>query len=830
MIQFTSHPYPCCFSKNPIPFTLHAINFSTEISVFPRITLTFNYELLEGRLFYFKYINPNTGAETEARFIGRLSPELDGYEVPANASGAQAITTAYVEEMANHLRADRELSSYYTVEVDGLDIIITAKQAIEELVPTDFYLNDLSSGTLGLAIESTISTQFWKARPRDNHRVNLKVYFEKEYMSNHFEVVSSQTDRVDSNGNLTIDIASIIDSEIRNSFENPPLADPTDPDAVDKSQKGKVLRRFYIEASEMWRNMIPSVSWQSSETRFAHFGGVSMDDYSMENPIEYIDSQKMALTWWPEKKRLYQEQKDWLSWMNVLGFKIDITAKLEILYKDNTSDISDIGTQDLLAWETITVPVGYQQLNIEVIQDPLKEVYGWKIRFEKGGTILHENKYLLLDPESIFTRTLVYLNSLGVPESFVTTGFWDNELQTNNQLATRTLSHDYKSINGQDFVFSKSSKHLFSARSGVLKKKEKKALQDILNVSPVFLLENGFTYPVIIETGNYKINEEEEIIETLEFQIAKSMQLNNISEMIKKPTLRIESNCGMYTAFIDSDEVIDTYNDLAVVYDGNAAFETVSFLNDQYELTQKIETEGMYSFTVEVVIQGQTFKLVKKEFFEPESASFLSPSHPNAANTTLFELMSSVDEDVVLDLQGDQNLTYSLVANVSQQVGFLVPPGYKNQVIESSCLSNMKEFRIEGQNFSEFELSKMKNLELLEITNCNLPGHFSLADFKNLKIALLEDNNLTSFELGLLTTASSINIQNNQLDAEAIEKLVKEVWDYRTLFNPTGSYVYIYIAGNPGVPNMNQETEDISLGTGAYSGDGLVDHDILIIY
>lgn len=555
-----------------------------------------------------------------------------------------------------------------------------------------------------------------------------------------------------------------------------------------------------------------------------------MDDFSRQNPIEYIHSEKMNLTWWPAKKRLYEHQEDWLTYMNFFGTVFTCSAHLELLYKDTTSDTFSLGSQELNPWESVMVPVGYKQLNVAVIQDPAKEVYGWKISFKDGADLITERKYLLIQAEGIFTRSMVYLNSFGVPESFVTTGFWESQLTTSSQLASRTLSHDYKSINGQDFIFSKQSKNLFSVRSGVLTKKENKALQDMLNVSPVFLIENGFTVPVIIDSGSFTINEEEDQIATLEFTLAKSMQLSNVSEMIKKPSLRLVNNCGMFEVFIDSEEEITTYNNLEVLKDGNTLFESVVYGVGKYQLANKIESAALYLFTVDVELSGETFTLKEKLFFDPESSNFLSPNHNAGANISVFEIKSSVNENLTVDFQNGAPLITNVIAGDLTVIGAVIPDGIKEHSIKSSCLSNIKEFRINDQTYREFRLQKMKNLEVLEIMNVTLPGSFSTADFKKLRVGLLEGNNITHFEIGLLRHLSSLSIKNNQMQAQAIEDLAKEIWNYRKLFILTGAYVYIYLTGNPGIVNITQETLNIKNGTGTYLGDGLVDHNILLIY
>ena len=828
MINITQSPFACTFSKNPVNFKVFASDFSAEIAVFPSITLSFQFELNNGMFFQFKFVNPTTAANETLTWIASSGASADGTHVPGNISFTVPATSSYVGTVAVFMQENTTLATFYNVIHDGLTIKLVAKEAVEELIPTDFYQNFIVLGSP--PISGDISSSFWKPKKRNGHRINVNVYFEAEYLSNVFELVSEQYDTVNDEGTQDIEIASILDSEIKNSFDNPPLPDVTNPALLNITQKGKVLRRYFIEVSEQWQDMKQDVEWVKSDILFSHFGGVSMDDFSRDNPIYYLQSEKNALTWWIDKKRLYPTQNDWIHVMNVTTANEEFNTELVLLYKDLTTDTFSIGSQGLMPWETMTIPVGYKQLNVEGRQDPTKEVYGWRIIAKNtGGEIFMQRDFRLTQPQNFVTNTIVYLNSFGVAESFVCSGFFEKNLETTSDIGSKTLKHDYKSINGRDFVFNKNSKNSFKARTGVLKKAEANALKSMLNVAPVFLLENELLRPILIETGNFVTDDTSEITQIIDFKITKSMELTNVSEMITKPSLNISSNCGVFKGEVVSENEINIYGELTIYKDG-VVVETLTH-STAYQSLQKVQEEGFYNFKCQVTIGLQTFDLSASFQMKKEVVQFDSPNHSGFGSFSICQMISSISDTVKFYSQDDDPMTVDLIPNYLIPVGGPVKLGVKRHRLEMNCFDNIYDFWISDQDYRNFDFHRMTNLRLMRVYNCNLPGHWSNAKFKNAEIFTFINNDLESFELGMNIHLQQLILENNSMDADAIEELFIELWTYRKLFlKDVLPVVIVTLTGNPGTTSLSANALAIKNGTGIYAGDGLIQNQINIIY
>lgn len=830
MIHFKQTPYACSLSNNPIAFELFADNYTAESDVYPSIVLTFSRSaVIYERYFSWNFINPSTGLADEIKFLAVLNPEENGYHIPGTTSTSNTLPTEqYMADVFKHMQFNEKLMSFYELtRVDNV-ITATAKQPIAELIPTDFYLSDTQSVNGVKAINETISTVFWKANKRADFRLNTQVFFEREYLSGNFELVFEGTSTVDATGHVDLDVSGIIHAEIKNTFDTPPLLTELPTAQVNKANRANVLRRFYVTISERWTNMKQPVIWDKSAVLFAHFGGVSDEDFSKNHPIHYLQSTNSFLTSWPDKKRLYDNQSDWLSWMNVAGQKREISIDVKIYYTDGTNASEEIGTIALNKWETVTVPVGYMQLMIEDI-DATKIAHAWEIIIKESNDPIATRRYIRTMMTNVFNQTLAYLNNYGVQETFYTTGFWKNTYTSKKDVATKTLRHDYLSINGQDFVFQQISRNTFTARTGSLRNSEAKALQDLLNTAPTFLYKDFRFVPIIIEQGSFDIEDENEILQTIEMKVTKSMALRNYSNQEDIPTLTIIQHCGITQVQVNYHKIINNYGNLIIRDSSYNEVEVVEVqTNGLYTLSEPIATTGQYIIEVGLSLENEFLIVSKVVQYNEEVFSFDTPFYTSGSINDNFQIKTN--DDITLRVDWDKNediLSYAIDSDTVTLISedSFARRGKRNIKCSAPCLGKITQFTIQSKAYRNFKLNKLTGLERLEIVNCNLPGHFSVAAFPKLVYCYLNGNQLTSFEIGINLDLYIVDLQNNLLDNAAVLDLCRSLYNYRNVLD----FLVFFLQGNPDEGNYSQEVLDIVNGTGAYSGDGLIQNNIQII-
>jgi hypothetical protein len=828
MIHFTKQPYACSLSKNPIAFELFADNFSAETNIYPRIVLTFSRsEIQNERYFSFDFINPTTGLADQIKFLALINPEENGYHIPGGTATSNTLPTEeYMADVEFHMLLNDKLTTFYTLSrVDNV-ITLTAKEPIAELIPTNWYLSDTSAVSGVFSVNSVISSVFWKAQKRTDFRLNTQVYFESVYLSGHFDLVFEGTTTVDALGKVDLDVSGIIDAEIKNTFLTPPIHLEIDSSEANKARKSDVLRRYYIRVSEQWTNKQETTDWAKSDILLAHYGGVSMDDFATNHPVIHLQTTKAFLTAWPDKKRLADNQSDWLSWMNVMGFNETFQINLKVYFTDGTDESQQIGEIELRKWETLTIPVGYEQLAIENIQ-PTKEVHAWDVSIEFSGSPIVTRRMQRTQLMNVRNHTLVYLNNYGVQESFYSTGYWKHGYTSKKDVATQTLRHDYLSINGQDFVFQQISRNTFTVRTGSLRSNEAEALQDVLNTAPVFLYQNQRFMPIIIEQGNFEPVDESEILQTIEMKVTKSMALKNYSNQEDLPTIEVIEECGIVAIQVVHHKSIE-YG-LLLVYDEIALIDSIT-LNDngRYELSTPLIDSGTYRFRAGVTLDGDFMHVTKIVDYQENEFSFQTPFYTSSGINDTFQIKT--DGAIKLNVDWDKNETINAytIANdtltsISEDSNF--HRGRRTIVCSTACSDRINQFTIQGKAYRNFKLNKLTKLRRLEIINCALPGHFSVAPFKDLVYCYLNGNQLTSFEVGINMDLYIVDLQNNLLDNAAVLNLCRSLYQYRKVLD----FIVFFLQGNPDEGNYTQEVLDIANGTGAYTGDGLIQNNIQLI-
>jgi hypothetical protein len=823
MIQYLSQPFVCSLSNNPLPFEIQATNAAPDVDVFPSISLLVGRYLLVNRFFQFSFINPDTGGTETVKFFGVENPPLDGYFVPATISGDANPPLSYVEQLADHMRANALLNTYYKVIQQGMTILVEARRPVAELIPFGWVLSDIQMSGGVYALNPTIYSQYWEAIRRPNHRINLKVYFEPEYLSGEFELVSEISDTVDQNGLLIQDVSSIIHSELKNSFDTPPLAEEIPTAEANKVRKANVLRRYYIECAEQWNNMPFEKMWRKSDILFAHFGGVSLEDYAKIHPIQSLIRGSRFLTWWPNKKRLFADQPDWLSWMNTTGRKAPFIAYLKVQYDDGLFHYDTIGTIELNPWETITVPIGYSQLGLEALPG---NVVSWEVTVTDDDETSVSRKMYLMHDLNIVHRDMVYLNTYGVPECFRTIGFWKEELQVKKEVASRTLAHDYTRINGQSFVFQQISRNTFTARTGHLKKAEADALQAMMTTAPVFQYKKGYYSPVLIDGGSVTPIDESEILQMLEFKVTQSMELKTFSKEPDAPKLNFERNCSEIYIRVDYAQMIDSVSVMEVFRNG-APITILNPVGNEWFLGG-VEISATYTFKTTVTISGTIHRIWGIYNFARKRAKFKSPDHGSSINSNSFEVVSRVNSKLFVNWEVNGTFEeYPLLANNTTLIFKQTNRRReRNILIEHPCFDSYTAFSCSGLTYKGFELDNMHNLDLLIIANTSLSGFFTLVPWRKMRDALLFGNDIENFEIGLCRELEQLDLANNQMSAEALETLIDELYKFRKLFL---NAVYVTLSGNPGSGSISADATAKILGTGIYAGDGLLQNQIFVI-
>lgn len=815
-VSIEDRPFEVSLSRNPVVYKMQSDNLYDSIFIFPSLQIDFINTAATGYQFSFNFKDPNSATTIELRFIAVPNPDDSGKEF----IDSSYVGVTYAQDVAAQIEQHPVLSSYYDVSIvgGGNSILFTAKQAIEELIPTDF---DKSNG-LTIGSETTL-TDFLLPNSRSNFKIVLEVWFEDVYQSNDWRLVGRESSVPDNAGEVFFDIADILDASVQESYQTPPLPefDPTQIAPLE-IQVANVTRRYYIRYAESFGGQLSVDNWLDDRKLMVHHGGISSEDFAKGNFFLYQQANKRFSTWLPNKLPVKETQPQYLSWINYLNIDATISLKFKVYFTDGT-DSGDVlfgAPFDVLKWETLLLPAGHNQIGVKGATPPGKVAYKWDIWIEESAAVVTEIRTYYLDCSfGDCDETILYLNGLCSPETFLTSGRWRQDFKIDRIFGNKSLAPGYMIINGQQFQFSKRGQDSFMVRSGYISKDLAIALKAMLITNSLFHITAEGYFPVVMSTDSFEITECKQFLHSLEFAVKRAFTTDEYSAAGKQPLISKLLDCGLTGFAVDDNDLkIQSHDDLEIFEaDGVTSIEVVAYdaPSKSYPLATKIIEEDNYVIKVSFNLGGgNTLDYVFVCEYLNEHASYVH-SETAIQQFTIGSLEAGTDFFVDWGLgAGEVPL---IVGTTPTAFGNFYPIGGSKKVdISLPCADKIDVFAVGDTTVLDVNVQKFVNLESLIIAGDNYSGKFSLITFPKLAIAWLLNSAFTEIEVGFVRDLDTLIFSDNELGIQALEDILYGLWKYRKLYTVVG--IFLNISGNPGIPNLSIKSQDILAGT---TGSGL---------
>lgn len=825
-IRVTREPYEISLANNPIIYSLQASNALQETDVFPKLTLTFIKKAKAGDGFRFHFIDIESGLPVFFSCHAAVTVDTEGLLYPDESF--VGTLADYTLATYNQLKKNIHLNSFFELSTSGVTITFTARFAKADLTPTN--VEEIQFDDLGVPFDHlslVVSENYLEANRRTNYRVLLNVFIELVYESGVYVKVATLKDEPDISGLANFDISSVLASEIKNSFTQIPAPTLSSNDIFVSNN----IRNYFVSWCEYYDGQPTDLFWIQDQKKIVHTGGVSTEDWAKQNPFTFIFTKKQFLTWQPNNKTLIDVQNDWLTFINFKNAVHIFTTRIKVYFTDGTnSGHINIAVKNLQPWEEICIPVGYKQRDIATIAG-VKEAYKWEIDVldEVGAVSEVRTFYRLLGPY-IQMSELMYLNAFGCPETFLTTGVWEEKLLVTKQYIERALSINYTLINGQEFQFDQTSKISYEVNTGYMTKEFISGLKDIITRTDVFLLENTEYIPVLISPGTFEISSSMEFLKQLKLAIRRSFRVDNYSNEVRIPVFTAVLDCGIVGFSVDDNlRTVAAYGTMKVSYNGSVLYAALSYTSGVYYFTSVQTPEGNYRIEVNITLSdGEVISYDfnyylrhQKAFIDTEVLGGIAFNVSTAASTTDVWYVNWGVGVLVDD--------YTITSGPSFVSEVVNHHGNKRLEISSLCAERVEKINMYDQPI-QFDLTAFFNLKSLRFSYSTMQGVLDLTPFKKLEEVRIFGNDLTSIQIGFHPNILEIDCNSNQLPAEAIEAMLVELWNYRKFYSTITKV--INVAGNPGAGgSMSATALAIINGTGAYTGEGLAtDYTFSVIY
>lgn len=799
MINIEKGPYPCSFSKNTIEFQLSSDQQYPENIIFPYLKIRVLATPVNGTIIGWSFTNPITLERVDISITVTTAPYLPN-QISSSWVGTH---TQYAAYMVDKLSQMEELNGFYTITSSGPYVYITANQPVEELIPDNWVDNQLGTTYL----QHTIYTTCLNPDERPGYTMQALVYFEKEYMSNQFEVVADLEPVPALNGVAKIDLSDVLDSEIENSMEHMPI-----PHFINTEKIG-LLRRYYVEFVEFWNDSIDKID---KKTKIHHvwYGGYSTDDEMMADPMSIFQAKKQFLTWWPDRKELLPKQPDWLGFMNTTQITNTFIARVRLVTNAGSVEYT-LGVIELKPWESIVIPVGYEQ-RIEGLIPTGQYLNYWEVFVKQGDiVVMGPKKYYLNTLQGCTYNHILFYNSFGCPETVGTTE-WEETMNVSASLVNQTNLMNQNRLKGGIFVFDSEHNNTFVSRTVTLTKQEGLKLQSMINSLACFVWRLNRWVPAVVQTEQSKVLLESAFTTdlSLEFMIASINDRASFADTT--PKLIITENVGVTTFALDKNGLeIEDYGILKIYKDEVVVYSPVwSNLLQLWEMDPPITTEGEYVARVECYgPNNETYPVQMAFRYEPKYIEVFCTS-------SLMQLeIQSNNPSEVLQIEygfgnGWQNITYT---NSITSINQYLPIGKKLIRIRKPSFQDVKLLTITQTDFKEWNWQLFRNIETIAVDEAALQGIVYLNKLPKLKTVTLSNMGVVmGVEFGVSPDLTSVTLNALGLNQNSVENIIDNLWNYRDEFLNS---VSVYFVGMP-VTFSSKSTAQLN-GTGIYAGNGL---------
>lgn len=801
MISILKHPYICSFSKNSVDFEVKTDMYFKSVMVYPGIELTIDSKLANGEHFAIQWINPETLEAEEVRLVAKDGTNPDAYanyyEVPDSAwvGSLEDYSDIIFEKLKEHTL----LNGLFTLEHNTHFVItITAQRAVAELIPM-WATNQTSTH-----ISSTITQGFILPDAREGYSLKALVFFEKSYLSDSFEMVASLEMVVDQDSKSYIDLASTLDSEIENSWTEYPV-----PFANFRTYKATNLRRYYIKFVESWYGE-PQPRSTVSDVLNIHWGGVCTDDQLIADPVTLMSSGKSFLTWWPSGKRNSKVQNDWLGWMNLLGpgsFNIKIKVVTDV-----DTHISTVATISLELFETVVFNSGYNAAELDVLYSS-ETVKKWGFYIEQDGDPVSDEFWYFLDHDCD-PRVILYFNSFGVPETFLTSREWQESMNVSTEVANRSAAFGLKSLYPKTFVFDSKHTTSMNAVSKLLSNNEALRLQSVINSTISFVLENDRWIPCILNSGKTPIIDRTAFTQRIELEILKANESDRASFFDIQPDLLVVVANGIEKVSLVSNNLDYINYSTLQCYLNGVLVDTLTWNNPQkaYIPTSSLIEEGLYKFVGSIETTLGTHEVIKFYQYKLVCVSF---SMYDTGYRRFYLDSSSPSETVQVDW-GDGVVANEVYDNTSTTIDHTyTKTGKKDVRLKKASFDDVIGLSF-ADNFGVPDFGKFPNLEAMSYTN-GPTANWYLSQLENLIIVNFNNTGVSSLNIGFQKNLGAMILADSGITTAELDNLFKELWQFRKLYV---NEPLINLGGLGYTPSS--VFDDIKNGTNEYAGEGLV--------
>jgi hypothetical protein len=425
--------------------------------------------------------------------------------------------------------------------------------------------------------------------------------------------------------------------------------------------------------------------------------------------------------------------------------------------------------------------------------------------------------------KACLTKQVVYFNSFGVPESFILSAEFQQNITTSQELATRTESYALNNLLPQNYIFDAKNVISYQAETMMLSNLEAERLMPLVNSTITFLLEKGNFIPVIINAGTTAIYKVNSFLQKIQLDLVRANESDRVSYFevlpdfepfyfngisginLKKNNLKI-TDFGSIKAYIEGEEVAE--------FEWNGAY---------YLITPAFSTEGLITFVLTCEINGEE-KIVRKQYnYKWERIDWIFYAEPD---NLLFRFsLNNAFPDENFRIDWGDGITEDLTTGdglTAYNHTYLSEGKYFIRVFKASFIYTYDLVFFDKINFFDFNSFQFLRNIRFEFGSA---GKYYFNGIKDLENVEIKRTTIEFLNLGFHRNLEVLTLDECVIDSDTLDALLLELWTFRKGYLNAIAVTFATLGYSP-----SAFATSIVDGTGVYAGDGLTDYSITVTF
>jgi hypothetical protein len=427
--------------------------------------------------------------------------------------------------------------------------------------------------------------------------------------------------------------------------------------------------------------------------------------------------------------------------------------------------------------------------------------------------------------KACLTKQIVYFNSFGVPESFILSAEFQQNITTSQELATRTESYALNNLLPQNYIFDAKNVISYQAETMMLSNLEAERLMPLVNSTITFLLEKGNFIPVIINAGTTAIYKVNSFLQKIQLDLVRANESDRVSYFEVLPDFEPAYSSGILWLDLKRNGLnITDFGSIKAYFEGTEIKEfTYQSTQKYYIASDALIQEGIITFVLTCEVNGVETIVRKQYNYKWEQMDWVFYATPDNLLFRMDLRGAFADQPFRIDWGDGTSEDLEITNSITNYNHSYSEEGkYFIRVFKPSFsdLRNVKFFdKINYFDFAAFTGITDLTLEF------GSAGKYYFNGIKDLENVEIKRTTIEFLNLGFQRNLEVLTIDECVIDSDTLDALLLELWTFRKGYLNAIAVTFTDLGYSP-----SAFATSIVDGTGVYAGDGLDDYSITVTF